>query len=59
MATKKQPDLYLHCKCDSCKAWEIIYRADKGYFLKCATCNIEILIGFDLGEPHASLHWEK
>ena len=66
--TKKvapKPHLFLHCKCDSCKHWEIVYVGRDhgllyaGYYLKCVSCGEMIAIyGLDPREPHAMLHWD-
>lgn len=59
MAVKKQKTqtLYLHCKCQACKSWEIIYKKQM-FHLHCVSCNMDIPISFDLLEPHPLLHWE-
>ena len=64
--TASKPDLFLHCKCDSCSHWEIVYVPEQqggklpaGYYLKCVSCGEMIAIyGVDPREPHAMLHWD-
>jgi hypothetical protein len=55
--------LYLHCKCNSCKHWEIVYKpddVDDGFYIVCATCGTKVHLNYlSLGNPHASIHWEK
>jgi ribosomal protein S27E len=70
VSPKSKPHLFLHCKCDSCRHWEIVYVAKDegtaanpklyaGYYLKCVSCGEMIaLYGVDPREPHAMLHWD-
>jgi hypothetical protein len=64
-----QKQLILHCKCNACTHWEILFRREDGveddmeieigrFSLKCASCGVTV--DFDeLDVPHAGLHWEK
>lgn len=56
---KTETLLHLHCKCNSCTNWEVTYsvKGDKTT-LHCVSCDTTVGL-YDLGTPHAGLHWEK
>ena len=65
VTAKTKPDLFLHCKCDSCTHWEVVYVPEIkgtlyiGYYLKCVSCGEMIAVyGVDVREPHVMLHWD-
>jgi hypothetical protein len=59
-AVKAPAVLYLHCKCNQCRSWELIFDPNGDYYyLVCSTCKMKIDVGFVSIDPHASIHWEK
>jgi ribosomal protein S27E len=57
MAKKKAATLFLHCKCNACTSWEVVFEGGK-YYLKCASCPEKIEVYMSIDSPHPSIHWE-
>lgn len=58
----KNETLQLHCKCNQCKNWELVFKNPSSYgdyFLVCSSCGEEVEIRIVGIDPHLAIHWEK